>query len=80
MQPQDAKTQYCVSYYHNGSWWGLRLYAVDWADAEAICSKLSMRLDGEFVCEIPERFVRWPWLANLICRVCNLFNPTSGRA
>lgn len=65
---EEKTIKFLASYFHRGSWWGVEIYALDWDDAEAICRKLSLRLDGEHKLTIP---VGNSWLANVICWLRN---------
>lgn len=61
-----------AKYYHDGSWWCVDIYANDFSDAEAICKKLNLQLDGEHIMTIPAcpgsgMFV------NAICAIRNFF-------
>ncbi len=63
--------KFLVSYYHDGSWWGIELFAADWQDAEVICKAHNLTLDGEHVATIPAG--AGAWLPNLIIRIRNAF-------
>jgi hypothetical protein len=65
----DANTKFLASYFHRGSWWCVEIFAVDWEDAETICRKLSLRLDGELKATVPA--VSGSWLPSLICWLKN---------
>lgn len=62
----EANTKFLASYYHNGSWWNLSFHAIDWEDAETICRKLNLRLDGEHMMSIPA-IGGSTWLPDLVC-------------
>lgn len=64
MSGTTEEKKFLASYYHRDSWWAVEIYAVDWDDAETICRKLSLRLDGEYKFSIPAGN---SWLANLVC-------------
>lgn len=72
MEP-EANTKFLASYFHRGSWWAVEFYAVDWDDAETICRKLSLRLDGEYKGAIRLPRTSGTWLANTICWLRNRF-------
>lgn len=65
----EANKKFLASYYHNGSWWNLSFYATDWDDAETICRKLNLRLDGEHMMTIPA--YGGSWIPSLICWLKN---------
>lgn len=66
MKPEDYKFYEC-RYFHDGSWWAVRISAKNYADAEARVSKLgNLQLQGELVMElrghsapIMARFITW---------------------
>ena len=66
----ERNTRFLASYYHDGSWWVVDIYAADFDDAEVICKAHNLRLDGEHVMTIPA--VGGSWLANLIIRLGNV--------
>ena len=43
--------KFCMRYYHNGYWYGGYIYADTFEDAQEICSKHSLQLDGLFITE-----------------------------
>lgn len=63
MNQPEANTKFLARYFHRGSWWVVEIYAVDWDDAETICRKLSLRLDGECKMKIS---IPGAWFPNLI--------------
>lgn len=69
MSEPQANIKFLASYFHNGSWWGVEIYAVDWDDAETICRKLNLRLDGEHKFSVPA--IGPTWIPDAICRVRN---------
>jgi hypothetical protein len=70
---ERSTKEYVCRYYHDGSWWGLEITAYDNADAEARVAKLgNLQLQGELMMTIPANRCR-PWIADIICRVRNLF-------
>lgn len=73
MDDNNFKT-YLFSYYHDGSNWVFELKAKSPEDAQARLQKLPWaKYDGELVMVVP-----FGWMARLLCRVRNLFHPTSG--
>jgi hypothetical protein len=75
LTPDTECRRYVASYYHDGLWWRLDVYAYDWNDADARCKKLGARLDGEFVCAIPGSVKARP-LVDWMCRLRNLVSHT----
>lgn len=61
---------FTCSYYHDGARWGILIDAYDWPDAEARCTKLGLKLDGELMGTVPARV---GFLAKAICWARNLF-------
>ena len=53
MQAERPCKTYCCEYYHDGSWWGVKITAYDWADAEVRAKKMSLQLLGEHQMSIP---------------------------
>jgi hypothetical protein len=50
MKSSDRPTKrFLARYFHDGAWWGTDVHAYDFADAEARCKSLNMKLDGEHV-------------------------------
>lgn len=49
----ERNKKFLAQYFHDGSWWSVDIYAIDFADAEAICKKLNLQLDGEHIMTIP---------------------------
>jgi hypothetical protein len=71
MRSFDRPThRFVARYYHDGAWWGADIYAYDFADAEARCKALNMKLDGLYVATIPCAPATG-WLTRLICWVRN---------
>lgn len=65
--------EFVCRYFHDGVWWSLNIRAYDFDDAEARVAKLgNLQLQGELMMTIPASVCR-PWLANIICGVCNFF-------
>lgn len=65
--------RFLAKYFHDGSWWALDIYAVDSADAEAICRKLNLQLEGEHVATIrvPSGMPFVPQILSAVCAVRN---------
>lgn len=64
-------TRFLANYDHDGSNWGVDIYAYDWEDAAERCRKLNLNLDGEFVMAVPARM---GWFAKASCRIRNFFH------
>lgn len=67
---KEANTKFLASYYHNGSWWNLTFYAIDWEDADVITKKLNLRLDGEHMMTLPA-IGDSTWFPSLVCWLRN---------
>lgn len=54
--------EYAARYYYNESWYGIKIHAKNWSDAEDICKRHNLQLDGEIKFTLP-----WPlgWIASL---------------
>jgi len=59
---------YACSYFHDGTQYGVTIYANDWDDAAEKCKQQGLKLDGELVCVIPGRF---GFFARMICAIRN---------
>ena len=65
--------KFCCQYYHDGSWWYCEIDAYGFADAEARCKRLGLKLDGELKCTVPGWLA---WLGISVCGIRNFFPPT----
>jgi len=65
-------TKFLAQYFHDGSWWSVTIYAADHDDAEIICKKLGLQLDGELIATIPG-YPGAGWIANAVCAIRNFF-------
>jgi len=41
--------KFLVRYYNNGKWYGTHIYATDWGNADSICKRHNLQLDGEHI-------------------------------
>jgi hypothetical protein len=48
--------KFLARYYHKGDWWCISFYAEDFSDAEDICRRHSLTLDGQHMFTL-----KWPW-------------------
>lgn len=54
MRSSDRAThRFAAHYFHDGARWNSEVYAYDFADAEARCNALNMKLDGLLMATIP---------------------------
>ena len=56
MKSSDRPTyRFLARYSHDGAQWGINIYADDFADAEARCKALNLKLDGQHM-----ETIDWP--------------------